>query len=87
VLPVHAVIRQYVEHQSSEARPSDGATDLGAFEYCPVPCPEPASAAAMATALAMLAALARFSATIPRARPRRRTPSPGAQPCHRSKGH
>jgi len=87
VLPAHAVTRQYVEHQSSEARPSDGFPDLGAFEFCVVPCPEPTSAAAMATALAMLAALASFSSAIPRAHPRRRTPSPGTQPWHRSKGH
>ena len=51
VLPAHAVTRQYVEHQSSEARPSDGASDLGAFEFCAVPCPEPAGGAALAVAV------------------------------------
>jgi hypothetical protein len=35
VLPAHDVIRQYVKHQSSEARPRDAALDLGAFEYTP----------------------------------------------------
>lgn len=33
VLPTHNVIRQYVKHQSSEARPVSGAFDLGAFEF------------------------------------------------------
>jgi hypothetical protein len=57
-LPEHAVARQYVEHQSSEVRPDDGAPDLGAFEYCAVPCPEPTSAAAFAVAAATLGAVA-----------------------------
>ena len=33
VLPSNNVIRQYVRHQSSEARPVNGAFDLGAFEF------------------------------------------------------
>lgn len=33
VLPTHNVIRHYVKHQSSEARPVSGAFDLGAFEF------------------------------------------------------
>jgi hypothetical protein len=61
VLPAHAVTRQYVEHQASEARPDDGAPDLGAFEFCALPCPEPESAAALLVAIAALAGLARFS--------------------------
>jgi len=32
VLPVHNVVRQYVKHQSSRARPADGAFDIGAYE-------------------------------------------------------
>jgi hypothetical protein len=30
---LHAVARQYVKHQSSEARPGDGSLDIGAYEY------------------------------------------------------
>ena len=59
-LPDHAVTRQYVEHQRSEARPDDGFPDLGAFEFCAVPCPEPGSAAALA-AFGGLAAVRRSS--------------------------
>ena len=33
VLPIHDDIRHYVRHQSSEARPTSGALDLGAFEF------------------------------------------------------
>ncbi len=33
VLPAHDVVRQYVKHQLDEPRPSDGARDIGAFEY------------------------------------------------------
>jgi hypothetical protein len=33
VLPTHDVVRQYVKHQSSEPRPSDGLFDIGAFEF------------------------------------------------------
>jgi hypothetical protein len=33
VLPAHEVVRQYVWHQQSEARPSSSAFDLGAFEF------------------------------------------------------
>lgn len=55
--------RQYVEHQSSEARPTDAELDLGAFEYCAVPCPEPASAAAFATAVVALGGIARRRAS------------------------
>jgi hypothetical protein len=58
VLPAHAVTRQYVEHQASEARPGDGFPDLGAFESCATPCPEPTSAAALAAALAALGSIA-----------------------------
>jgi hypothetical protein len=53
-LPEHAVARQYVRHQSSEARAADAAPDLGAFEV-----PEPAATLGMAAALATVAALAR----------------------------
>jgi hypothetical protein len=56
--PDHAVLRQYVEHQSSEPRPDDGFPDLGAFEFCATPCPEPASAAASFVAVAGLGSLA-----------------------------
>ncbi len=59
VLPEHAVSRQYVEHQLSEARSSDGFPDLGAFGFCATPCPEPASAAAASIAIATLALFAR----------------------------
>lgn len=33
VLPLHNVIRHYVRHQSSEARPVNGVLDIGAFEF------------------------------------------------------
>jgi hypothetical protein len=36
VLPTHNVVRQYVKHQSSEARPSDGWFDIGAYELAGV---------------------------------------------------
>lgn len=32
VLPANDVVRQYVKHQSSEARPRDGQRDIGAYE-------------------------------------------------------
>lgn len=32
-IPVNNVIRQYVKHQASEARPLSGALDLGAYEF------------------------------------------------------
>jgi hypothetical protein len=32
VLPLHDLLRQYVKHQSSQARLFDGAIDVGAFE-------------------------------------------------------
>jgi len=35
-LPGHAVVREYVRHQSSRARPTNGARDLGAYEYATV---------------------------------------------------
>ncbi len=54
VLPDHEVLRQYVRHQASEARPADAAPDLGAFEV-----PEPAAALGTVTALAAVLALAR----------------------------
>ena len=34
VLPAHDVAMQYVRHQIAEARPFDGALDVGAFEWC-----------------------------------------------------
>ena len=33
VLPANNVVRQYVKHQQSEARPVNGAFDLGAYEF------------------------------------------------------
>ena len=33
VLPTHNVVRQYVRHQSSEARPANGMFDIGAYEF------------------------------------------------------
>jgi hypothetical protein len=33
VTPLHAVVRQYVKHQSSEPRPANAAMDIGAYEY------------------------------------------------------
>lgn len=33
VLPAHDVVRQYVAHQSGEARPADGLLDIGAYEF------------------------------------------------------
>ncbi|HKX82853.1 MAG TPA: Ig domain-containing protein, partial [Pyrinomonadaceae bacterium] len=33
VLPIHNVVRHYVPHQSSSARPVNGSFDLGAFEF------------------------------------------------------
>jgi hypothetical protein len=32
-LPDNNVVRQYIKHLSSEARPSDGTLDIGAYEY------------------------------------------------------
>jgi hypothetical protein len=58
-LPDHALLRQYLEHQSSELRPASGAPDLGAFETCVAPCPEPAAGLAVATALATALVLRR----------------------------
>lgn len=37
VLPMHNVIRQYIKHQTSEARPVNGQFDLGAYEFGTVP--------------------------------------------------
>jgi hypothetical protein len=54
VLPAHAVVAQYHEHQTLDPRPTDGFPDLGAFEV-----PEPAAARAVAVAFATLAALGR----------------------------
>ncbi len=34
-LPANDLLRQYFKHQASVPRPSDGAFDAGAFEYCP----------------------------------------------------
>ena len=33
VLPAHNVVRHYVKHQQSEARPADGSLDIGAYEF------------------------------------------------------
>lgn len=33
VLPLNNVVRQYVKHQTSEARPFSGAFDIGAYEF------------------------------------------------------
>jgi len=33
VLPQHSVALQYVKHRATQARPSDGVLDIGAFEY------------------------------------------------------
>ncbi len=33
VLPANDIVHQYVKHQSSEARPSDGSFDIGAYEH------------------------------------------------------
>jgi hypothetical protein len=33
VVPLNTVVRQYVKHQSSQARPSDAAFDIGAYEF------------------------------------------------------
>lgn len=33
VLPAHDVTRQYVKHLATEARPNDGAFDMGAYEF------------------------------------------------------
>jgi len=32
-LPANNVVRQYVKHHATEARPSDGVLDIGAYEY------------------------------------------------------
>jgi hypothetical protein len=37
VLPVHNAVRQYVKHQTSEARPINGVLDLGAYEFSNAP--------------------------------------------------
>jgi hypothetical protein len=41
VLPANGVYREYVKHLSSEARPSIGALDLGAFGYSTAPASLP----------------------------------------------
>ncbi len=33
VLPINNVVRQYIKHQQSEARPANAAFDLGAYEF------------------------------------------------------
>jgi putative Ig domain-containing protein/parallel beta helix pectate lyase-like protein len=33
VFPSHDVLRQYLKHQASEARPNDGSYDIGAYEF------------------------------------------------------
>jgi hypothetical protein len=58
-LPDHAVLRQYLEHQTSEPRPGSGVADLGAFEACLAPCPEPGATLAGAAALLGCAGLRR----------------------------
>ncbi len=40
VLPAHNVVRQYVRHQSSEARPADAAFDIGAYEFATAAPPD-----------------------------------------------
>jgi hypothetical protein len=37
VLPTHNVVRQYVKHQTSEARPANGQFDIGAYEFGSAP--------------------------------------------------
>lgn len=37
ILPVHNVIRQYLKHQTSEARPVSGVLDIGAYEFGSAP--------------------------------------------------
>jgi hypothetical protein len=37
VLPAHNVVRQYVKHQTSEARPASGQFDIGAYEFGSAP--------------------------------------------------
>ena len=32
-IPLHAAVRQYVKHQSSESRPNNAALDIGAYEF------------------------------------------------------
>lgn len=59
VLPAHDVVAQYLEHQQTEARPSDGPPDLGAFESCVVTCPEPGAWLACVVAFGGLATLRR----------------------------
>jgi hypothetical protein len=54
VLPDHEVLSQYREHQSLEARPPDGASDLGAFEL-----PEPGLGLGLASGFVTIAALRR----------------------------
>jgi len=36
VLPANDIARQYVQHQSSEARPANGNLDIGAYEFASV---------------------------------------------------
>ena len=43
VLPEHALLEEYVLHQSSTARPDDGMLDLGAYEFCASGAPGPVS--------------------------------------------
>jgi hypothetical protein len=61
VLPANDVVRQYVKHQSSEARPNDGQLDLGAFELQGGP---PADLIITTTSLANGTAGVAYSATL-----------------------
>jgi hypothetical protein len=36
VLPINDVVRQYLQHQAGEQRPSNGTLDIGAFEYASI---------------------------------------------------
>ncbi|HEX8737368.1 MAG TPA: Ig domain-containing protein [Pyrinomonadaceae bacterium] len=37
VLPAHNVVRQYIKHQTGEARPANGQFDIGAYEFGSAP--------------------------------------------------
>ncbi len=63
VLPAHNVVRHYVKHQSSEARPADGQLDIGTYEFGSG-TPVPADLVITTTSLANGTVGTNYSATV-----------------------
>lgn len=51
VLPNHNVVRQYVRHQSSEARPANAVFDIGAYEFANAAAPVQITTASLPNAV------------------------------------